>query len=298
MRHIFGLVACAVLMLANLMAAPSATASPTLPEMRLAIDVQEGPWGDVRPDEIKTVLASVATELLRFFPDKHLNPLLVVFDPGGPRVFFNKNTQGQYVVFLSVKDARWDQFAYQFSHELCHVLSNHDHRELTNVGVARDNQWFEEAVCEAVSIVSLQRMASSWESSPQAAWRDYAPAFREYAQRRLSLEYRQLAPGMTLAAWFRQNQDTLRADPYQREKTELVANTLFGLFERDPASLAAIGFLNEDKATTAGSFGEYLMSWRSCCPPTQQSVVLQTMAMFGINSEPTKLSQPNDNEAL
>ena len=275
----------AVLILASVIVTPLAAAATPIPQAaHVEIHVQAGQWGAATTGDIETVLTSVATELLQFFPDKQLSPIRVVADASGPRVFFDRDTKGEYLVFLSVKDARWDQFTYQFSHELCHILSNHDHKDMTDHGVARDNQWFEESVCESASIMTLQRMALRWEQSPPyPQWRGYAPAFREYAANLLNQPHRELTAGVTLAGWYQQNQISLRSDPYLRDKTELVANALLEIFERDPQSLSAIAYLNEEKSATSGSFKDYLTSWRSCCPRTQQNIVRQTMALFGMS---------------
>lgn len=270
--------------LLSFMATPCATAAAaTFQPGRVAIHVQEGDWGTARPQDIEAVLGSVASELLRFFPYKQLSPILVAHDVTGPRVLFEKSAQGEYLVYLSVKDTRWDQFTYQFSHELCHILSNHAHRDIAAQGVARVNQWFEEAVCETVSLLSLGWVASSWEQSPPYPnWREYASAFQKYSARLLSREHRRLAPGLTLADWFRENQADLRGNPYLRDKNELVASALLEVFRRNPEHLGAVGYLNEDLAATSASFPEYLASWYRCCPVAHQGVVLQAMALFGI----------------
>ena len=274
----------ALLILASVIVTPLAAVATPIPQAaHVEIHVQEGQWGAATPGDIETVLTSVATDLLQFFPDKQLSPIRVVADASGPRVFFDRNTKGEYLVFLSVKDARWDQFTYQFSHELCHILSNHDHKDMTDHGVARDNQWFEEAICESTSLMTLQHMALRWEQSPPyPQWREYAPAFREYAANLLNQPHRELTAGLTFAVWYQKNQASLRSDPYLRDKTELVASALLVVFEHDPRSLSAIAYLNEEKSATSGSFRDYLTSWRSCCPQTHRNVVRRTMALFGM----------------
>lgn len=277
----------ALLILTSVFMAPLAAASGSIPQTaHVEIHVQEGQWGTATPADIETVLTSVAGELLRLFPDKQLSPIRVVTDASGPRVFFDKNAQGEYQVLLDVKDTRWDQFAYQFSHELCHIVSNHDHKAITDHGLARDNQWFEESVCEAVSILTLQRMTASWQQSPPyPEWREYAPAFQAYAARLLQQRHRELPAGLTLAQWYRDNRAVLRSDPYHRDKTELVANALLKVFERDPLCLCAIAYLNDETSATSSSFEEYLKSWCRCCPKAQREAVRQAMALFGVSDD-------------
>jgi hypothetical protein len=177
----------------------------------------------------------------------------------GPRVLAEKSLRGEHQVLLNVRDTRWDQFAYQFSHELCHIISNYDRRELADT---REHQWFEEAVCEAVSVVALQRLAVKWEHrAPHEGWGSYAAAFDAYARRLLASKHRHVAG--TLAAWYGENAPQLERNPYLREKNDVRATRLVELFQSE--GLQAIGYLNA--APRAGSsFEAYLGSWRDCCP--------------------------------
>ncbi|MGH8729906.1 MAG: NAD(P)-binding domain-containing protein [Burkholderiales bacterium] len=124
-----------------------------------AIQVLEGDWGNADTGEIETLLHSVASELWRFFPERSPSKLVVIASEKGPLALYRRGPNGEYVILLSAKNRRWVQYAYQFSHELCHVLSNHDHH-------AKPNQWFEEAMCEAAAVFTLRSMASTWESNP------------------------------------------------------------------------------------------------------------------------------------
>lgn len=273
------------ILLMSFIAAPTASAADMASSIpRVPIRVQAGNWGAVQVRDIQTVLDSVASQLLVDFPDKTLGPITVVSSGDGPRVLLAKNDRGERIVYLSVQDARWDQFAYQFSHELCHVLSNHDHRNIDERGIARDNQWFEEAVCETASLLNLERMATVWEHTPpHPRWSAYAPAFREYAQRLMDQPHRQLPPGLTLAQWYAQNRTALRADPYLRDKTEMVASALLPLFAQKPESLGAIAYLNEEKSATSDNFQSYLASWDRCCPTAHRDLVRAMMQLFGLS---------------
>jgi hypothetical protein len=108
-----------------------------------AIQVLEGDWGNADTGEIETLLHSVASELWRFFPERSPSKLVVIASEKGPLALYQRGPNGEYVILLSAKNKRWAQYAYQFSHELCHVLSNHDHH-------AKPNQWFEEAMWRIV----------------------------------------------------------------------------------------------------------------------------------------------------
>ena len=243
-----------------------------------SIRVHPGDWGGANTRDIEAVLQSVAGVLLPDFPRHRSASIEVRSSAAGPRVLASRSADGGYQVLLNVQGARWDQFAYQFSHELCHIVSEFDRREVAAPGL-RSYQWFEETICEAVSLVTLNRLASSWRRSPpRAAWASYAPAFARYAERLVASEHRRLPAGKSLLAWYRENEHGLESDPYLREKNEAAAMALIELLEGEPGSLAAIAYLNESRAPA--TFAAYLAAWRDCCPEPQRAFVRQLIALF------------------
>ena len=245
----------------------------------LTIQVRQGDWGTAHTPDIKAVLESVAAVLAPYFPQRNSNRVVVAFNSEGPRVLFDKASDGAYVVLLNVKDTRWDQFAYQFSHELCHIFTNYEHRQANTE--TRDHQWFEESLCEMVSLFTLDRMASRWEQSPpNAHWKDYAPAFRKYAGHLLDAQHLQWPSNTTIAEWYGENQAQLEDNPYLRDKNALVAGQLLALFDSVPDAIATLGYLNLDTSNSDRSFAAYLKSWRSCCPEEQREVVNRVISLF------------------
>src|SRR5712664_2328094 len=138
----------------------------TAVEARPSIRVQAGGWGAAGTQDIEAVLNSVADALMPSFPDHASARIVVAFSNAGPRVLQPKTSDGAYQVLLNVSDARWDQFAYQFSHELCHIVSNFEQRDVGAEPGSRSHQWFEETLCEVLSLVTLNRLSLSWQNSP------------------------------------------------------------------------------------------------------------------------------------
>lgn len=248
---------------------------------RISIEVQDGNWGDASVSDIRSVLESVADVLAPRFP-RHASARIVVgYSATGPRVLARKSPDEAHIVFLTVRDRRWDQLAYQFSHELCHIFSNYDQRPIEAASGSREHQWFEETLCEVVSLVTLNRLASSWkESPPQAGWEDYAPAFREYAARLLSRDHRRMPVHESLGTWYVRHQVALEGNPYIRRTNEQLAASLLHLFESTPGSLEAIGYLNDVEAPFKQGFAAYLAAWRDCCPPEHRPFVGRLIALF------------------
>lgn len=275
MRHFRNLALLAAICLVASLASASTPASS-----RLSIQVQSGDWGNASVRDIEAVLNSVADVLAPYFPQHASARVLVAFSKMGPQVLARKSPDGAHLVILNVRDRRWDQFAYQFSHELCHVFSNYDRRPIGGQPASRDHQWFEETLCEAVSLVALNRLASSWKNSPpHAGWEDYAPAFREYAQRLLNGEHRRLPAQDSLAGWYLRHQVALEGDPYLRHMNEQLATSLLDLFESTPGSLEAIGYLNLE-APSKQDFAAYLAAWYDCCPEQQRPFVRRLISLF------------------
>jgi hypothetical protein len=250
------------------------------------ITIAPGHWGEVRGADIRTLLSSVADTFMTYTGRPAVAPLRIRVAPrkGSPRVLYERGADGEYQVHLSARDQRWYQYAYQFSHELCHILSNFDHKNTHDSGeVVTGNQWFEESLCEAASLFTLQRLATSWEQQPPSRnWIGYAPAFAAYAQHLQDQQHRNLPGNMTLASWYQQHAASLQTTPYQRNKNEVVATQLLVLFEQDPMRWRAIRHLNPHSSSAEKAFADYLNDWQSACPEQEGGVVQQTRALFDI----------------
>lgn len=268
------------------MAAPGLVSGEVAPARnRIVITVAPGNWGSANVDDIRQILESVADEFrsqVGYQPENRLNIRVV---PRGiaPRVLYERGPAGEYVVHLTARNERWFQYAYQFAHELCHIFSNFDHKELKGNEAITDNQWFEETLCETASLYTLKRLALTWAEAPPARkWTGYAPTFAAYVDYLMASEHRHLPASLSLEQWYRENRIPLKENPYQREKNELAATALLPLFEQAPGNWRAIAYLNPDKASAAKEFGDYLADWQAACPAEQKELVRQTMALFGL----------------
>lgn len=260
------------------------------PDPRVQIVVAAGNWGRGDPQDIQAVLDAVAREFRPLVTPGNgvtLPSLKILVLPRGtsPRVLYERGAEGEYVVQLTAREDRWFQYAYQFAHELCHVLSNFDHKELQGGVVPTGNQWFEEALCETASLVTLRRLAASWDARPPSRkWLGYGPMFAEYAGHLLGESHRHLAGDQTFDGWFSENQAALRDNPYLRAKNELVATRLLPVFERDPTLWQVIAYLNPSPASAGKPFFEYLEDWQEACPPAARAQVVKVVRMFKVAS--------------
>jgi hypothetical protein len=293
MRHILLLLLLLTILSAPLPAfagqavAPHATAA-------VSIRVIPGGWGAADEGDITRVLTLVASVLAPAFPHHAGDTIEVAYSSAGPHAMFERQPDGAYRVYLDVQDTRWDQFAYQFSHEYCHVVTNVEQRAHQSAAL-RGTQWFEEAMCEAVSLLALDRVAVRWGiAPPEPEWRGYASAFRDYARLLNGQAHRRLPSGASLREWYASNRVNLQFDPYQRGKNELVASALFDWLRSSDDALEAIGYLGVSGLRADGGgprFAAYLERWRVSSPERLRNTIMRVPALFGIASPPLARSQ-------
>lgn len=249
----------------------------------IAIEVAPGNWGSADVRDIKRVLDSVADEFLRYVrPDRESLTIRVVPRGGSPKVLYERGVEGQYVIQLTARDERWFQYAFQFAHELCHVFSNFDHKEVIDgEKVAENNQWFEESLCETAALFTLRRLALAWEANPPTRnWSGYNTVLGAYATRLTSESHRQLPAGQSFREWYAANRSFLRDNPYLREKNELVAAHLLPLFEAAPELWQAITFLNPTPSSAGKPFAHYVADWQAASP--DKTLPNQVLELFGL----------------
>ncbi|MEO8170380.1 MAG: hypothetical protein ABI575_05895 [Oxalobacteraceae bacterium] len=244
---------------------------------RLVIRVEDGGWDGARPEEIETLLYAVADILLTHFPQRKLNPIVVSSTRQGPIVLYQKGPQNEYQVHLAAKGTRWAEYVYEFSHELFHILAHYENH--APPGLA-SNLWFEETLCEAVSLYTLRQLSLSWERfPPRPEWASYASTLHDFTGRVQNEPHRQLPANTSLAQWFRENGPLLLENPYLRGKNELVANLFLPILEHNQ-DWQAVGFLNSDVPQGEMGFYDYLASWHGRTPPEHQEFTRLAMRMF------------------
>ncbi|QTR51293.1 hypothetical protein [Candidatus Thiothrix anitrata] len=241
-----------------------------VPPAQVELTTQD--WGGAAPADVKAVLDSVITVISPYIAQRKFGTILIQRSEDAPRAMYAKGPNGEYIVQVQASGNYWARIAYQFSHEMCHLMSNYD--------LAPDNvsgqQWFEEALCEAFGLFTLERMADAWaENPPYPNWRDYAPHLREYSQNNQQETHRQLPKGMKMPAWYQQYREVLRADPYaqDRDLNEVVSNQLLPILSSTPQGWTAINYLNLGEASKDLSLETYLDDWLKNAPPDLQEPV-------------------------
>ena len=248
-----------------------------VPPAQIKLTTEE--WGGAAPADVQAVLDSVITVISPYIAQRKFGTILVQRSEDVPRAMYEKSANGEYMVQVQASGNHWARFVYQFSHEMCHLMSNYD---LAPNNVSRQ-QWFEEALCEAFGLFTLERMAEAWaENPPYPNWKDYAPHLREYSQNNLQEAHRQLPKGMKLPAWYQQYREVLRADPYAKDRdlNEVVSNQILPILSATPQGWTAINYLNLGETGKDLSLETYLGDWLENSPPDLREPVSKIKALL------------------
>lgn len=249
------------------------SSAPLIPPPPLKIQVAPAGWGDAETRDVERLLQNAASHLSRYFPSLRL-PAISVSPLGGPIVLHQRGSEGQLIVRLNTRDRYWAQYAFQFGHELCHILSRFDEDPT-------GNRWFEESLCEAASLFVVRGMGASWATEPPYSnWSPYAPELTKYAAQRIE-KFRPAEP-FVLSDWYVENADALAAHAENRDLNTVVAVTLLPMFEAAPEHWQALQYLNDGKPAAPQTFAEYLGDWHGNAPEPHKAFILEIARRFGV----------------
>ena len=183
------------------------------------ITVVPSGWGLANPRDVQVLLLDTASHLNRLLRIPFTEVLAVVPAPSHdptPMTHYRSTPNEPICVQLTARDRRWAQFAYQFAHEFCHVLSDYERLRESQ------NGWFHEAICELASVFTLRRMAERWQTqSPYPHWGGYSGALASYSEDLLGCQERKLPEDTTLSVWVSSEEESLRQDrlPERKERS-------------------------------------------------------------------------------
>lgn len=252
-----------------------ATAELPVPESTLRILVTGDNWGDANTKDIQKVLHSAALPLWEAAGKPPLHPILVIKSSEGPLVAYRRGENLEYRVLLNVEGRLWARFAYQFSHEFCHILANY--REVPNAQL-----WFEESLCECASLFALRQMGHTWKvTPPYANWKSYANSLTTYADDRIA----KVAPMSDddLAKWYAKHRPELEKSGTNRELNAVLAVRLLKMFEQSPAAWQAVRAVNRGDAGENSSLAAYLSGWHSRAEADDRKVIKEIAKALGIS---------------
>ena len=254
-------------------------------DSREAVTIEVNPKGfNASRTDIHAVCRSAADQLLRHMLDLRKTTIRVSKGAHGPIALFKKGENGEHLVKLAAEKLYWAQYAYQFSHEICHVLSGYENDY-------QGNLWFEETLCEVASLYCLRRMSVEWRTNaPYENWKSFSPALRDYTDDigRNRKDYLEIIR-TGLPTYYRKHARHLSTNATDRKKNGAMALVLLAAFERQPRHWNAIRWLNSSPSPGDETFVQYLSKWQAAVPGEHAGFVSSLAALYGIPLEERKL---------
>ncbi len=228
-----------------------------------------GTWGESVPSDAAAVMERMRTACLSGVAllSDHQPEKLRVDDHSGtlPSIWLHTQapTTGWIIVNIGTRD--WCKLAYQFGHELGHVLCNSWQPDAKPQNPC---QWVEESLVEAFSLRGLGLLADAWAHAPPFPRdADFAHSIRDYREN-MVVSYRAALkeedPTASLSTWFKKHEASLRVDGGVKAAGGAVS-TMLDLLQSDAAMIADMGALNRWPGRSGIPLHDYLNLWGKSC---------------------------------
>jgi hypothetical protein len=261
----------------GLSALPGSAISSTLLSAPLELT---GNWGHMIPRSAKLVIERMRHACLdgvRLVSDQQPTSLRVEEHTSGPpAVWLHDDESTVAWITVDIGERAWIQLAYQFGHELGHVLANSWQRWAEPKTPC---QWLEEAMVEALSLRGLKRLAESWrENPPFPGDNEFSGAIANYLQNIIQ-RYTQLAAEQGLsrssAEWFASNRRDIEVGglhPFAQAASFAIVTE----YERNPEGVEALGALNRWPDRAGLPIEDYFNRWEASCNELHATRILPT----------------------
>jgi hypothetical protein len=238
-----------------------------------------GDWGKMllqSADQVIELIRHSCLDGARLLSDRQPTRLRVdEHRSGPPAVWLHPDGSTTAWIVVDTAQQAWSQLAYQFGHELGHVMAN---SWQPHAKPAAPCQWLEEAIVEAFSLRGLGRLAENWKQNPPFAGDNaYGAAIAEYrqdiVQRYGKLAAEQGTIGDT-AAWFAGRREEIEGPGGLHDFAQAASVIVLAEYERTPDCVEAVGALNRWPGRSAVPIAEYLHDWEVSCVELQASPAL------------------------
>ncbi len=260
---------------------------PAIASANLNISVKfDRGWGNAPTSNIKALCENVALHFQEQFREKHKinGKLTIVYHSDGPVAFFRNFFGGgpdEYQIGLKVTDTFWANFSYQFGHEFCHIMTNHD-----EISPDNPNYWFYESICELASLWVIKEMSETWKiRAPYPNWIDYRHALTNYANH---LENRwQVQYSGTGSEWLDEWEEPIRRkEPgaFDYARVSQLSYKFLTIFQENPEAWNAVRQMPTDSTS---KMSIYMQKWYNSVDSEDKSVVESIAKEMGISVKST-----------
>lgn len=242
---------------------PPAVKIPSLIASPLTL---KGAWGESPREAVYQVLERIRQACLsgvRLLSDRQPERLSVESRPGSyPAIWLHDDDGSLACTIVNIAPCAWCQLAYQFGHELGHVVCNSWDQSARPRAPC---QWLEESLAEAFTIRSLGRLAESWDQDPPFENDGcYANLIRRY-QSNLVQRYETRASNDKLNSWFHAARNSLEREGGESEAVGPPTLAILAEMEKSPESVADLGALNRWPLRSGAPLEMYLTLWEQSC---------------------------------
>ena len=244
-----------------------------------------GDWGAAPLQAVALVLSRIREACLSgltLYSDQQPAKLRVDNRSSGyPAIWLHNDPADTAWVIVNIGPADWSKLAYQFGHELGHVLCN----SWSSMSKPQPpSQWLEESLAEAFSIRGLALLADSWARNPPFAGNEaFAGSLRRYRNNLVESYRNAMAPDADIGAWFRTNRSALEGGG-AADKGPAVLHILAEL-ENDNACVEDLGAVNRWRSRSGVQIEDYMRLWAASCAeiqaPGRLPVRLRTLFKLG-----------------
>jgi hypothetical protein len=232
------------------------------------LDVQ-GTWGGSSPNDAAAVISRMRESCLsgvRLLSD-HQPDRLRVDDQssGSPHIWLHSDNPTTAWIVVDIGVRAWSQLAYQFGHELGHVMCN---SWMWKVETPPPSRWLEESLAEAFSMRGLGLLAGEWERNPPFPNDShYGQALRNYRHNLIEKYRKAGAPQREtdLAAWLHSNRALLDGAMGLGDYAGPAILAVLDEMEVDPGCVEDLGALNRWPQRSSVPLEDYLRLWRTSC---------------------------------
>jgi hypothetical protein len=166
-------------------------------------------------------------------------------------------------IIVDIGERDWSRLAYQFGHELGHVLCNSWGPDAKSHPPC---QWLEEVFVESFSIRGLGNLATGWaKKAPFPGDEPFGKSIENYRAGALKRYVDLLGEHPDMASWFWANRAELERQSGMSGPTVAAVPAMVAEFERNSDYLIDLGALNRWPARTAVPLEDYLRLWEKSC---------------------------------
>lgn len=227
-----------------------------------------GGWGKMRASA-EVVLGRMRLACLdgvHLLSDRQPTRLRVDEHPSGPpAVWLHPDGSSLAWVMVDVGQRDWSRLAYQFGHELGHVMAN---SWQAHAFPKSPCQWIEEGLVEAFSLNGLGRLAQSWKQNPpfagDNAFSDAIADYRRAIVERYTAQADEQGLTRSPTIWFAAHRSEIEK-PALNPFAQAAAPLFLAQYEQTPSCLEALGALNRWPGRTGVAIDEYLQQWEASC---------------------------------